>query len=111
MNRESLALSTMPVTVLDERLGFSTREACGAAGLTYRQVDHWVRSGAVWPSIAAAGKGTSRQWSVADVERLARIAGVIHRAEHAGLSVSVATITVIWDTLAAGGAWSVTLTA
>jgi hypothetical protein len=101
----------MPVTVLDERLGFSTREACGAAGLTYRQVDHWVRSGAVWPSIAAAGRGTSRSWSMADIERLARIAGVVHRAEQAGLVVGLAAVEAIWDQLAAGDGWTVTLTA
>lgn len=111
MNRESPNLFAVPVTVLDERLGFSTREACGAAGLTYRVVDYWVRAGAVWPSIAAAGKGTSRSWSVADVERLARVAGVVHRAEQAGLTVGIAAVTAMWDQLAAGDAWSVTLTA
>jgi hypothetical protein len=101
----------MPVTVLDERLAFSTREACDAVGLTYRQVDYWVRAGAVWPTIAARGKGSDRGWVIADVDRLARIGGVVHRAEQAGLSVGVAAIAAIWDQLTAGDAWSVTLTA
>jgi hypothetical protein len=105
MNREHVALSTMPVTVLDERLGFSTREACDAAGLTYRMVDYWVRRGAVWPSVPARGKGTQRQWSTLDVERLARIAGVVRRAEQAGLIVEVGAVTEMWDTMAAGDDW------
>jgi len=101
----------MAVTVLDERLGFSTVEAAAACGLTYRQVDNWTRCGAVWPSIAARGCGTRRQWSTVDIERLARIAGVVHRAEQAGLTVGYAAITAMWDALDAGDAWTVTLTA
>jgi DNA-binding transcriptional MerR regulator len=101
----------MPVTVLDERLAFSSREACEAAGLTYRQVDYWVRAGAVWPSIAARGKGTDRGWTIADVDRLARIAGVVRRAEDAGLTVGVKAVADIWDQLAAGDPWAVVLTA
>lgn len=101
----------MPVTVLDERLGFSTHEACGAAGLTYRQVDHWVRQGAVFPSVPARGKGSERSWTVADVERLARVAGVVRRAEQAGLTVGLAAVTAMWDAMTAGDPWTVTLTA
>jgi DNA-binding transcriptional MerR regulator len=111
MNRERVALSTMPVTVLDERLAFSTREACDAAGLTYRMVDYWVRAGAVWPSVPARGYGSARGWTIADVDRLARIGGVVHRAEAAGLSVGVAAIAAMWDQLTAGDPWTVTLTA
>jgi hypothetical protein len=101
----------MAVTVLDERLGFSTVEAAAAAGLTFREVDRWSRIGAVWPSIAARGCGTRRQWSTVDIERLARIAGVVHRAEAAGFQVSSTAITAMWDALAAGRHWTVTLTA
>jgi len=101
----------MPVTVLDERLAFSTREAADAACVTYRVVDYWVRNGAVWPSIPARGSGSQRGWAVADVERLARIGGVVHRAETAGLSVGIAAVTAMWDALAAGDPWTVTLTA
>jgi hypothetical protein len=109
MNRESLALSPMPVTVLDERLGFSTREACDAAGLTYRVVDWWVRRDAVTPSVPARGKGTERQWSTVDVERLARIGGVIRRAEREGLTVNCAAVAAMWDSMVAGDGWRVLL--
>lgn len=98
-----------PVTVLDERLGFSTCEACAAVGLTYQVVDRWVRAGAVWPSIPARGSGHNRQWSTVDVERLARIARVVREAEAAGLSVSYATVGDMWDALAARHPWRVCL--
>ena len=111
MNRERVALSTMPVTVIDERLSFSTREACEAAGLTYRVVDYWVRMGAVTPSVPARGTGTVRGWSIADVDRLARIGGVIRRAEHAGLNVTAAAVADMWDQLEAGDPWTVVLNA
>ena len=97
--------------MLDERLGFSTVEAAAACGLTYREVDNWARHGAVWPSIPARGQGTRREWTTVDIERLARIAGVVHRAEQAGLQVTYAAIGAMWDALDAGDAWTVTLTA
>jgi DNA-binding transcriptional MerR regulator len=101
----------MAVTVLDERLALSTREACDAAGMTYRMVDYWVRRGAVWPSIPARGTGSQRGWSADDVNRLARVARVIRDAERAGLTVGVKAVTEMWDALAAGDDWHVLLTA
>jgi len=101
----------MPVTVLDERLSFSTVEACAATGLPYSVVDRWVRSGAVWPSVPGWGSGNPRQWSMVDIERLARIGCVIHRAESAGLAVSYAAVAAMWDAMVAGDPWTVTLTA
>lgn len=101
----------MPVTVLDERLGFSTLEACAAAGLTYRVVDYWVRCGAVSPSVAAHGQGTRRSWSIDDVDRLTRIGAVVHRAERLGLDVECVAVAAMWDAMVAGGTWSVTLSA
>ena len=100
----------MPVTVLDERLSFSTREACAAAGLPYSVVDRWERAGVVWPSVPARGTGSRRGWSTVDVERLARIARVVRDAEAAGLTVGYAAVTAMWDQLAAGDDWQVVLT-
>jgi DNA-binding transcriptional MerR regulator len=102
----------MAVTVLDQQLGFSSIEACAAAGVTYRMADNWVRAGAITPSItSAAGHGSRRCWSMADVERLTRIGRVIDRAERAGLLVTCAAIAAMWDALEAGDPWSMTLTA
>lgn len=101
----------MAVTVLDERLSFSTSEACAATGLPYSVVDRWERAGVVWPSIPARGTGSRRGWSTVDIERLARIAAVVRHAEQAGLTVSYAAVSDMWDAIAAGDPWTVTLTA
>ena len=64
---------------------FSTAEAARLTGLTPRQLDHWDRNGFLGPSIArAAGYGTMRRYSFADVVRL-RVAARL-RAAGVGLS-------------------------
>lgn len=98
----------MGLSMLEQQLSFSTREACGAAGLTYRVVDYWVRAGAVTPSVPARGTGTQRGWSVADVERLTRVGRVVHDAERAGLTVNVAAVAAMWADV---DGWSVILSA
>ncbi len=48
---------------------------CRLAGITYRQLDYWTRTGGLKPSIrGAAGPGTSRLYSSDDVKK-ARAAG------------------------------------
>lgn len=43
-------------------------QVCAVAGITYRQLDYWARTGVLVPSIAAArGSGTQRLYSTADV--------------------------------------------
>ena len=43
-------------------------QACSAAGITYRQLDYWARTGLVTPSVcAASGSGTQRLYSFRDV--------------------------------------------
>lgn len=67
-------MASNPQTVLDERVdvvtdgGFSTREVCDRAGITYRQVHYWHASGVIVPSLRDChGSGTLRRWSVEDV--------------------------------------------
>ncbi|MCZ7415549.1 MULTISPECIES: MerR family transcriptional regulator [unclassified Streptomyces] len=51
-----------------ERLGYRGPTACAAAGITYRQLDYWARTGLVEPSVrAASGSGTQRLYSFRDV--------------------------------------------
>ncbi|GAA4666957.1 MerR family transcriptional regulator [Streptomyces chumphonensis] len=51
-----------------ERLGYRGPTACAAAGITYRQLDYWARTGLVEPSVrAACGSGTQRLYSFRDV--------------------------------------------
>ena len=97
---------------LDAPLAFASSEACAAAGVSYRVLDYWVRCGAVAPSVqVAAGSGSRCLWSMADVERLTRIAAVRRRAAAAGVELSTAAIGEIWAELAVGRRWGIVLTA
>jgi DNA-binding transcriptional MerR regulator len=49
-------------------LGYRGPIACSAAGITYRQLDYWARTGLVEPSIRpASGSGTQRLYSFRDI--------------------------------------------
>ncbi|MCX4802899.1 MerR family transcriptional regulator [Streptomyces sp. NPDC058682] len=51
-----------------EQIGYRGPTACAAAGITYRQLDYWSRTGLVEPSVRAAyGAGTQRLYSFRDV--------------------------------------------
>ncbi|WP_284250105.1 MerR family transcriptional regulator [Litorihabitans aurantiacus] len=53
---------------LDQNTGYRGQIACRAAGITYRQLDYWARTGLVEPSVrAATGSGTQRLYSFRDV--------------------------------------------
>jgi DNA-binding transcriptional MerR regulator len=53
---------------LREDLGYRGPTACSAAGITYRQLDYWARTGLVEPSIrGAAGSGSQRLYSFRDI--------------------------------------------
>lgn len=51
-----------------EDLGYRGPTACSAAGITYRQLDYWARTGLVEPSVReAAGSGSQRLYSFRDI--------------------------------------------
>ena len=51
-----------------ETIGYRGPTACAAAGITYRQLDYWARTGLVVPSVrSAAGSGSQRLYSFKDV--------------------------------------------
>lgn len=52
----------------DERAGYRGPTACAAAGITYRQLDYWARTGLVEPTIRGAkGSGSQRLYSFTDI--------------------------------------------
>lgn len=54
--------------VLDDEVGYRGTTACGAAGITYRQLDYWARTGLVVPGVrGAAGSGSQRLYSFRDI--------------------------------------------
>jgi DNA-binding transcriptional MerR regulator len=54
--------------VLDDGIGYRGPTACAAAGITYRQLDYWARTGLVVPTVrAAAGSGSQRLYGFRDI--------------------------------------------
>ncbi|NLT57276.1 MAG: MerR family transcriptional regulator [Actinomycetales bacterium] len=54
--------------MLDEQAGYRGPVACRAAGITYRKLDYWARTGLVEPSVRpAAGSGSQRLYSFQDI--------------------------------------------
>jgi DNA-binding transcriptional MerR regulator len=52
----------------DDLVGYRGPAACQIAGITYRQLDYWARTGLVVPSIrGASGSGSQRLYSFKDV--------------------------------------------
>ena len=69
---------------LSEDIGYRGPTACRAAGITYRQLDYWARTGLVEPSVrSATGSGTQRLYGFRDILLLK----VIKRLLDAGISL------------------------
>lgn len=61
-------LFTEDLPELDEQVGYRGPIACRAAGITYRQLDYWARTGLVEPSVRpAGGSGTQRLYGFRDI--------------------------------------------
>ena len=72
------------VSPLPQDAGYRGPTACNAAGITYRQLDYWARTGLVEPTVrGASGSGTQRLYSYRDILLLK----VIKRLLDAGISL------------------------
>ncbi len=61
-------LFTDDLPELRENTGYRGPTACSAAGITYRQLDYWARTGLVEPSVRnATGSGTQRLYGFRDI--------------------------------------------
>ena len=61
-------LFTDDLPELNEDSGYRGPTACRAAGITYRQLDYWARTGLVEPSVrSATGSGTQRLYGFRDI--------------------------------------------
>lgn len=55
-------------TELSDEAGYRGPSACKAAGITYRQLDYWARTGLVEPSVRSAkGSGSQRLYGFRDI--------------------------------------------
>ena len=69
---------------LPDDFGFRGPVACNPAGITYRQLDYWARTGLVSPEIRGAeGSGTQRLYSFRDLLMLK----VVKKLQDAGISL------------------------
>jgi DNA-binding transcriptional MerR regulator len=65
-------------------VGYRGPTACAAAGITYRQLDYWARTGLVEPSVRPAqGSGTQRLYAFRDI----LVLKVVKRLLDAGVSL------------------------
>jgi DNA-binding transcriptional MerR regulator len=72
------------VTTLPADVGYRGPTACSAAGITYRQLDYWARTGLVEPSIRPAhGSGSQRLYSFRDI----LVLKIVKRLLDAGVSL------------------------
>ncbi|MFJ2618235.1 MerR family transcriptional regulator [Glutamicibacter sp. NPDC087344] len=61
-------LFTDDLPKLDEYAGYRGPVVCKAAGITYRQLDYWARTGLVEPAVRGAqGSGSHRLYSFRDI--------------------------------------------
>ena len=65
--RQGLLFEGM-VTPIPDDVGYRGPTACAAAGITYRQLDYWARTGLVEPTVRpATGSGSQRLYSFRDI--------------------------------------------
>jgi DNA-binding transcriptional MerR regulator len=70
--------------VSEQSVGFRGPTACRAAGITYRQLDYWARTGLVEPSVRpATGSGTQRLYNFRDI----LVLKIVKRLLDAGVSL------------------------
>ena len=78
------ALFGMEEAAPADGVGYRGPTACSAAGITYRQLDYWARTGLVEPTVrSATGSGTQRLYGFRDILLLK----VIKRLLDAGVSL------------------------
>ncbi len=56
----------------------STKRVCQVAGITYRQLDYWIRNAVVSPTVGANGSGTRRAFTLHEV-RIVRLVADLNR--------------------------------
>lgn len=76
---------TSPVTPDQENeIGYRGATACSAAGISYRQLDYWARTGLLEPSVrTASGSGTARLYGFRDI----LVLKIVKRLLDAGISL------------------------
>ncbi len=79
------------LTASPDDVGYRGPTACTAAGITYRQLDYWARTGLVEPSVrAASGSGSQRLYGFRDILALK----IVKRLLDTGISLQQIRVAV-----------------
>ncbi|MCW2538592.1 MAG: transcriptional regulator, MerR family [Frankiales bacterium] len=90
-NPDQGMLFATPTVGTDDSVGYRGPTACSAAGITYRQLDYWARTGLVVPTVrSAAGSGSQRLYSFKDI----LVLKVVKRLLNTGVSLQNIRIAV-----------------
>lgn len=66
--QQTVLFGAEPFSAPPDDVGYRGPVACAAAGISYRQLDYWARTGLVSPSVRdARGSGSQRLYSFRDV--------------------------------------------
>jgi DNA-binding transcriptional MerR regulator len=69
---------------MSSEIGYRGATACAAAGISYRQLDYWARTGLVEPTLrGAAGSGSQRLYGFRDI----LVLKIVKRLLDAGVSL------------------------
>ena len=83
-NEKFVTSPVTPGTPSTPEIGYRGATACSAAGISYRQLDYWARTGLVEPSVrSATGSGTSRLYGFRDI----LVLKIVKRLLDAGISL------------------------
>jgi DNA-binding transcriptional MerR regulator len=83
-NEKFVTSPVTPGTPGTSEIGYRGATACSAAGISYRQLDYWARTGLVEPSVrSATGSGTSRLYGFRDI----LVLKIVKRLLDAGISL------------------------
>ena len=83
-NEKFVTSPVTPGTPATPEIGYRGATACSAAGISYRQLDYWARTGLVEPSVrSATGSGTSRLYGFRDI----LVLKIVKRLLDAGISL------------------------
>lgn len=95
----------------DEAPTYSTGDAARLCGLPAMTLHRLAAAGVITATVPANGQGSRRRWSELEVSRLCRIGDVYRHAHTAGVLLTWQAVAEMWQTLAAGDVWRLSLTA
>jgi DNA-binding transcriptional MerR regulator len=90
---QGLLFDDEALAVHSDDVGYRGPTACAAAGITYRQLDYWARTGLVEPSVRpASGSGSQRLYGFRDILALK----IVKRLLDTGISLQQIRVAVAY---------------